>query len=229
MKELVEKIDATLEDNILDQNEKDDLKAELHERHLSKAARIQLINHATKIALTKVNQSNYQEVMHWLQKVTVLLGNSESEHHYNNAYFAPEDNIRDVIIHELDHCERSLKICVFTISDNPISNSILEAHKRGVKVSIITDDGKIFDKGSDIKLLNREGINVKIDSYNSLMHHKFCVVDNSKVISGSYNWTKTAAEVNNENIIITDEVKIVKAFIVEFDKLWHEMSVLPRW
>ncbi len=229
MKELIEKIDATLDDNILSTDEKDDLKTELYERHLSKTARIQLIDHVSKIALAKASRENFREVMNWLRKVTILLGNTESEQLYNNAYFGPEDNIRDIIIRELNHCERSLKICVFTISDNPISDAIMDAHKRCVKVSIITDDGKVFDKGSDIKELSREGIEVKIDSYKSLMHHKFCVIDNYKVISGSYNWTRTAAEMNNENIILTDEVKIAKAFIVEFDKLWRKMEPLKKW
>jgi phosphatidylserine/phosphatidylglycerophosphate/cardiolipin synthase-like enzyme len=158
-----------------------------------------------------------------------LLGNTEAEAFYNNAYFGPEDNIRDVIIRELNQCERSLKICMFTISDNPIANAIMDAFKRNVKVSIITDDGKIFDKGSDIQMLQKGGIEVKIDSYKSLMHHKFCIIDNYKVITGSYNWTRTAAEFNNENIVITDTVKIVKSFIVEFDKLWGQMKTLDKW
>jgi phosphatidylserine/phosphatidylglycerophosphate/cardiolipin synthase-like enzyme len=229
MKELIEKIDATLEDNILDEDEKKDLRSELHERHLSKTARIQLINHATKIAMAKAGSDNFREVMQWLRKITILLGNTDAEEFYNNAFFGPHDNLRNITIRELSQCERSMKICMFTISDNPISNAILEAQKRGVKVSIITDDGKVFDKGSDIKMLNKKGIEVRIDSYKSLMHHKFCIIDNCKVITGSYNWTRTAAEMNNENIIITDDVKIVKSFIAEFDKLSNEMELLGKW
>lgn len=229
MKELIDKIDLTLEDNILDPDEKLDLKKELHERHLSKEARIHLINHSSKIALEKANCDNFKEVMTWLRKITTLLGNTESEPFYNNAYFGPDDNIRDIVIRELNQSEHSLKICMFTISDNPIAEVILNAFRRNVKVSIITDDGKIFDKGSDIQSLQKGGIEIKIDSYKSLMHHKFCIIDNYKVITGSYNWTKTAAEINNENIVITDTVKIVKAFIAEFDKLWRQMKTLDNW
>ena len=61
IKEFTEKIDAILEDNILMTDEKDDIKIEVHERHLSKTARIHLINHATKIALAKANRDNFQE------------------------------------------------------------------------------------------------------------------------------------------------------------------------
>ena len=58
------------------------------------------------------------------------------------------------------------------------------------------------------------------------MHHKFAIVDSNKVITGSYNWTRTGSEVNNENIVITDNETIVDAFIKEFGTLWDQMTIL---
>ena len=95
MKELIEKIDATLEDNILDKVEREELKKELHEKYLSKTARIQLINHATKIALAKANADNFKEVMQWLRRITILLGDSKDEPLFNNAYFGPDAHRHD--------------------------------------------------------------------------------------------------------------------------------------
>lgn len=56
------------------------------------------------------------------------------------------------------------------------------------------------------------------------MHHKFAVFDETIVLSGSYNWTRSAAEDNDENIIVTNEQKIVRAFRIQFEKLWPQMQ-----
>ena len=119
-----------------------------------------------------------------------------------------------------------MDIGMFTLSDDLIATSILNAQKRGIAVRIVTDDEKIKATGSDILTLKTNGVKVKIDSDKSLMHHKFMIVDGSKVITGSYNWTRTGAERNNENIVITDNITIVKSFEREFEKLWDTMKTL---
>jgi phosphatidylserine/phosphatidylglycerophosphate/cardiolipin synthase-like enzyme len=98
----------------------------------------------------------------------------------------------------------------------------------GTQVRIITDDGKIFDKGSDIYSLDRMGIKIKIDSFRSLMHHKFVLIDNQKLLTGSYNWTRTGSDINNENVLITTKKSIVKAYKHEFKRLWKTMKPLPH-
>ena len=161
-----------------------------------------------------------------MKKVSQILGNFTHEPHYNNAFFSHKHNIRQKVIDTIGAAERSLDICMFTISDDQIADAITATFKRGIKTRIITDDEKIMDRGSDIFKLKYRGIEVKIDSIKSLMHHKFAIVESHKIITGSYNWTKTGSEVNNENIVITDNDTIVKAFIKEFERLWPEMEKL---
>ena len=55
-----------------------------------------------------------------------------------------------------------------------------------------------------------------------LMHHKFCIIDNNIVMTGSFNWTMQAIMGNNENVIITSELEVVNPFVSEFEKLWNE-------
>ncbi|MCP4146824.1 MAG: hypothetical protein GY757_03645, partial [bacterium] len=45
--------------------------------------------------------------------------------------------------------------------------------------------------------------------------------DRSQVLTGSYNWTRSAAEHNHENILTTDEKNVVAAYKEEFEKLWN--------
>ena len=56
------------------------------------------------------------------------------------------------------------------------------------------------------------------------MHHKFAVADNDLLLTGSYNWTRSAATENDENIIVTNNRKLVNSFQSKFDELWKRLS-----
>jgi phosphatidylserine/phosphatidylglycerophosphate/cardiolipin synthase-like enzyme len=55
------------------------------------------------------------------------------------------------------------------------------------------------------------------------MHHKFMVVDNRSLVTGSYNWTRSAAKYNHENVLLTRDPGAVRSFLKEFDLLWQKM------
>jgi cardiolipin hydrolase len=57
------------------------------------------------------------------------------------------------------------------------------------------------------------------------MHHKFCVIDESIVITGSFNWTSQAVNFNQENILFYENKEIAQKYITEFNKLWNEFEV----
>ncbi|MBI1768283.1 MAG: DUF1669 domain-containing protein [Bacteroidetes bacterium] len=138
--------------------------------------------------------------------------------------FSPGEACRNAIINEIKNAIQELKICVFTISDDQITQAILDAHRRKVAVTIITDNDKTHDVGSDIGLLSKNGIQVKMDMSTNHMHHKFMIADERTVITGSYNWTNSAARFNQENIIIAKEKEAIKSFVNEYDRLWKIMT-----
>ena len=144
----------------------------------------------------------------------------------NQVYFSPGNDCIDAIIHQIHSAQSSLKICVFTISDDRITRAILDAHGRGIRIKIITDNEKLFDLGSDIKQLAQAGLSIRVDNTRNHMHHKFAIVDNRNVLTGSYNWTRSAALYNHENLVVTSEKNIVAGFCGEFDRLWSEMVSL---
>ena len=117
-----------------------------------------------------------------------------------------------------------MSICVFTITDNRISSTIERAHRRGVDFRIITDDDKTMDAGSDIMRLDELGIPIRTDKTKFHMHHKFAIFDDSLLVSGSYNWTRSAADYNEENIIATDHPELVGQFEELFNHLWNKFS-----
>ena len=142
------------------------------------------------------------------------------------ACFAPGDACWRHIASRITNCRLAMDLCVFTITDDRLSHLILAAHRRGVRVRIITDDEKSLDPGSDISQFRGEGIPVKLDRIqegtgaNGHMHHKFAIFDGNRLINGSYNWTRSAADTNYENVIDTTDRKLVALFAAEFERLW---------
>jgi mitochondrial cardiolipin hydrolase len=144
----------------------------------------------------------------------------QSSHAPAEVFFSPGLACLQQLVHRFSTVRRTADICVFTITDDRITRTILEAHRRGVKLRIITDNDKAFDPGSDTQRLKEAGIPVKIDGTPEHMHHKFAIFDDARLINGSYNWTRSAAELNAENIIDTGDPVLLKAFADEFERLW---------
>jgi phosphatidylserine/phosphatidylglycerophosphate/cardiolipin synthase-like enzyme len=197
-------------------------------RPVSNQLKLLLIKEILNKSRKNVGPNQHYAYNEWLTLILDKILNQKEAKDENDAYFSLHDDIRDIAIKNLKSAKSELKICMFTISDDPIAEAIDECHSKGINVRIITDDGKIFDKGSDILPLNKKGISVRIDTDRSLMHHKFVIIDNIKLLTGSYNWTRTGADVNNENMLVTTNNRIVRAYKKEFNRLWLEMSPLRK-
>ena len=140
--------------------------------------------------------------------------------------FSPSEDCLNDIIEQIQSASKFLDVCVFTISDNRISDELIKAYNNGIEIRIISDNEKMNDDGSDIKNLASVGIPIKIDQSPSHMHHKYMIIDELKVLTGSYNWTKAAAQYNQENIVITDNDDIVTGFIDNFSQLWESCVII---
>ena len=61
------------------------------------------------------------------------------------------------------------------------------------------------------------------------LHHKFAIVDNLTVISGSQNWSETANINNDEALIIIDNSTLARHFDREFQRLYNSVAIgLPN-
>jgi len=138
--------------------------------------------------------------------------------------FSPGEDCLDAIRDEFARARRKVDVCVFTITDDRIRAAMLDARRRGVAIRVISDNDKAMDEGSDIEPLRRAGIEVRVDQTDAHMHHKFALYDDARLLSGSYNWTRSAANYNQENLIVTSDRAIVERFGAEFERLWSDFS-----
>lgn len=172
--------------------------------------------------------SQAQAVLGWLEDVNKLLaapaaassGGSPGAAAHSKVLFSPRDDCAGEIVRVLGRARRTVDICVFTITDNRVADAVLKAAKRGVKVRVITDDMKSGDRGSDIERMEAAGVPVRMDRSQAHMHNKFAVLDGRTALTGSYNWTRSAARDNQENLVVTDDPALARAYAAEFARLW---------
>ena len=139
-------------------------------------------------------------------------------------FFCPHDSCEDIIISSIGNARETIDVAIYSLTSEDISRAIMKAHKRGVNVRVIADFLQSQSRSSRVQELSAQGIKVKIFPNGTVMHDKFAVIDNSTVITGSYNWTKGASYSNKENFIIIVDKGLARKYEDEFFRLWVEAS-----
>lgn len=215
-------LEQTLDDGRLSHSERQALKERIRDAALDDRRRSVLRSRAFEVAREKMGGTAAADIVTWLEEVNKLLLPFAGEHGepFVEAHFSPGEACARRIMGLLHGAKRSADVCVYTITDDRLSGEILAAHRRGVVVRIITDNEKAYDVGSDVLQLAKHGIPVVIDDSPYFMHHKFAIFDGDVVLTGSYNWTRGAANNNEENLILSNDRRLLTAFRGEFERLW---------
>lgn len=118
----------------------------------------------------------------------------------------------------LKSATKSCDVCMFVIASQQLIDILVELHLRGVHVRCIADNQ---DMDGVLHALRSNGILVKFDKSDYLMHHKFVVIDSKIVLTGSYNFSRGGMGINRENIVKVSYPHIVDAYVNEFNEMWR--------
>lgn len=166
--------------------------------------------------------ANAEPALKWLEQVVKTLDACATPVRVSeaSAHFSPGESCRRKIRELCRQARKSVEVCIYTISDDQLSEEILACHQRGLAVRVISDNEKQHDLGSDIRWLRDKGVPLRIDSGPYHMHHKFALFDGRLLLNGSFNWTRSASTSNEENLLVTDHPQLVAAYGREFESLW---------
>ncbi|MFQ6067762.1 MAG: phosphatidylserine/phosphatidylglycerophosphate/cardiolipin synthase family protein [bacterium] len=137
------------------------------------------------------------------------------------AYFSPQDPLYPHLTYLIGEAKESIYAAFYKIELKELSRALFRAHQRGVKVKIFTDDLTSQDKRSEYDYLAKFGLIKRDHDPDSFMHHKFCVIDEKIVWTGSFNPTESGAHRENNNIVVIKSSPVAANFIQEFKRLWQ--------
>lgn len=138
------------------------------------------------------------------------------------------------IVALIDGAEKYIDAAVYSINRKSIVNALIAAQKRGVKIRLLTDRSQLasIKDMNDVERLMIAGIDVRIHTTKGLMHAKMAVFDGRNAVSGSFNWTDSAAEKNHEvcNLFMDDPAYAAQHQQL-FDRFWQEnpQDKSDRW
>lgn len=139
----------------------------------------------------------------------------------------PKGHALSDLKHKIRKARRSLKMALFTLTHPVLVDEIIEAKKRKVEVTLIVDMHSAMGASNQaLEALKAAGVPILYSQGVQLMHHKFIVIDDALLITGSANWTKAAFNKNNDALItlhhLTEDQRDV------LGKLWSHLTTLAK-
>jgi cardiolipin hydrolase len=118
----------------------------------------------------------------------------------------------------------SFDAALYRFSQERLALALGEAQEREVRIRLVLDRGKFEESRRSQQLVRRLPLRLARgrDRGGSKMHHKFALLDDQVVLTGSYNWTQESEEQNYENLLILRQPEVVQVYRPEFEALWAE-------
>lgn len=187
-------------------------------------------------AVPEIGPASIKKLFEYAKKKGLFGGTAKIE-----AIFSPqvwESSHLARIVREIESAQKTLDIAMYSYSDAKIGAALEAAVDRGVKVRFIFQDAGKDQRAGDLaaraptKSGKLEGAGVDVRYVNKIMHHKLMIVDGprdaasaamtAKVVSGSANWSNSAATRFDENtLFISGSEELALRYQREFDLMWE--------
>jgi phosphatidylserine/phosphatidylglycerophosphate/cardiolipin synthase-like enzyme len=138
--------------------------------------------------------------------------------------FSPEGSAQALVLSTLERARETIRLMGYTFTSPEIARELSEAKLRGVDVKIVLDAEGNRSRASQaaINVLVSAGIPVRTVSAYRILHDKVIVVDGKTVSTGSFNFTRSAAEANSENVlVVSDMPELASRYLTHWQSRWE--------
>ncbi|NWG35957.1 MAG: DUF1669 domain-containing protein [Chloroflexi bacterium] len=137
------------------------------------------------------------------------------------TYFSPDDRVLSVLYTLLSQAEESVHFMAFSFTSNELGAILREKAAAGLVIKGVMDEEQIASNtGTEFDPFRRVGLDVRVDGNDGQMHHKVFIVDGRIVVTGSYNFSKSAEERNDENVVIIYDERVARFFLEDFERVY---------
>jgi phosphatidylserine/phosphatidylglycerophosphate/cardiolipin synthase-like enzyme len=129
-----------------------------------------------------------------------------------DVLFSPDGGCTARIVKEIDKAKERVLVQIYFFTSKPIAKALTRARKRGVECQVIADKSQEKQTYGRLPVLRRDGVSILIDGEHATANNKIMLIDDTTIITGSFNYTRKAEDENAENILI------IKGYRRLFDK-----------
>ncbi len=135
--------------------------------------------------------------------------------------FSPEDGVAARLVDLVRGAQESVRFMAFSFTSDELAEALIDRARAGVLVEGVMETSQASGRGSEYERLRRAGIDVRLDGNPGNMHHKVLVIDDRVVVTGSYNFSRSAEERNDENVLIVHDPDWATLFLIEFVRVYE--------
>lgn len=146
-------------------------------------------------------------------------------------YFSPSDGTSNGIIDALNTTTTSVEFALLVFTVTPIANLLIDLNNdffitvRGM-IDQPNTTGSEFDNlvGNAVQVIHHDLPQVQL-------HHKYAIIDRAnlsadpQVITGSHNWSASANNVNDENLLVIHDADLTNQFYQEWTARWQSLTL----
>jgi phosphatidylserine/phosphatidylglycerophosphate/cardiolipin synthase-like enzyme len=138
------------------------------------------------------------------------------------TYFSPDDGVADHLYQILSDATESIYFLAFSFTTDELGQIIRDQAEKGLDIAGIMEEQQVKSNiGTEYDFFKQAGLNVFVDGNEGQMHHKTMIVDDKIVITGSYNFSRSAETRNDENLIVIYNQPIAEFFVQEFQRIYN--------
>ncbi|HSG42784.1 MAG TPA: phospholipase D-like domain-containing protein [Anaerolineales bacterium] len=139
-----------------------------------------------------------------------------------DTYFSPDDGVLTVLYNLLSEADESIYFLAFSFTSNELGEIVRTQADAGLDIKGVMDREQVASNtGTEFDPFRQAGLDVRIDGNDGQMHHKVFILDEKIVVMGSYNFSRSAEERNDEGIVIIYNEDIAKFFMDEFERVYE--------
>ncbi len=138
-----------------------------------------------------------------------------------DIYFSPHDHVQVALVDLLDSSQSCINFLAFSFTSDSLGKSIRNRAAAGVKVAGVMETDEVASNiGTEFDSFRAAGLDVRLDGSPGQMHHKVMIIDDRIVVMGSYNYTASAEQINDENVIVIYNSEIASEYTKEFQRIY---------
>ena len=123
-------------------------------------------------------------------------------------------------------CAAKYSLDGYSFTSPEVTRALIQAKQRGIDVRVLLDWKANSAKGSAgvaaMNLLANAGIPVRTVSQFKIMHDKVIITDGRNVETGSFNYSRAAANSNSENaLVIRDYPALADTYLKHWQSRWE--------
>lgn len=182
-----------------------------------------VVINSTKIAA--LYEKEFEQMLagkfHSLKSKTVENKNIKIGENYVSVYFSPQDKgFFEALVPLINSAKTYIYVPNFLFTHPKLVEALKDAHRRGLNIKMITDATNIGTRHSAFKDLRHSGIPIKVENYAGKMHAKAMIIDDEYLVLGSTNFSNSAENRNDENMLIIKSPRLTKLYKDYFEYFW---------